>query len=522
MHHSMRKSIAFAAATACLLAGSAHAATVTISNFAMKDENCTPGICTPTGPNPNIRVYELRKLLAHSDMKIVTGQGATDILVGAVLTWASRHRLTLDANQSIHIGAPIVVKGRGGITLVTNDGGSGGDYDFYGPTLTFWDTTSSLIINGQSFTLVKDITSLASGIAANPAGNFALANSYDASVDGTYASAPVQTTFKGAFEGLGAIIQNLTIASTKQGRKLGLFSSLDVGGTIRDINLINVTVSGSGTACRCWDEIAGTLVGINYGTISRTQAGGSVSEGLGRSLVGGLSGATFAGGTIARSSFSGNLSAAARGGYVGGIAGKLYGGTILQSVATVDIGNGYLVGGLVGEFGGTIMLSQAHGTVTGAAAGGLVGDGDGGGTIAQSFASVDVTTRDMGGGLIGDLSGTTITQSYSTGSVKGKGFLAGLAGYELGIAASEVYATGLVTDKVQETGGLIAYCQGGAVTAGYWDITTTKQNADTCGATGLTDAQLKSALPAGFDPNVWGQNASINNGWPFLLANPPQ
>jgi hypothetical protein len=42
------------------------------------------------------------------------------------------------------------------------------------------------------------------------------------------------------------------------------------------------------------------------------------------------------------------------------------------------------------------------------------------------------------------------------------------------------------------------------------------------GITGLTDAQLKSALPAGFDPNVWGQSPNINNGWPYLLANPPQ
>jgi hypothetical protein len=42
------------------------------------------------------------------------------------------------------------------------------------------------------------------------------------------------------------------------------------------------------------------------------------------------------------------------------------------------------------------------------------------------------------------------------------------------------------------------------------------------GVTGLTDTQLKSALPAGFDPKIWGQNAGINGGYPYLLANPPQ
>ena len=37
---------------------------------------------------------------------------------------------------------------------------------------------------------------------------------------------------------------------------------------------------------------------------------------------------------------------------------------------------------------------------------------------------------------------------------------------------------------------------------------------------GLGDDNPQS-LPAGFDPAIWGQNASINNGYPYLLANPP-
>jgi len=45
--------------------------------------------------------------------------------------------------------------------------------------------------------------------------------------------------------------------------------------------------------------------------------------------------------------------------------------------------------------------------------------------------------------------------------------------------------------------------------------------ADDPGITGLTDAQLKSGLPTGFDPSVWAQSPSINNGYPYLIANPP-
>jgi hypothetical protein len=29
-------------------------------------------------------------------------------------------------------------------------------------------------------------------------------------------------------------------------------------------------------------------------------------------------------------------------------------------------------------------------------------------------------------------------------------------------------------------------------------------------------------LPEGFDPNVWRSDPNINNGYPYLLANPPQ
>jgi hypothetical protein len=42
------------------------------------------------------------------------------------------------------------------------------------------------------------------------------------------------------------------------------------------------------------------------------------------------------------------------------------------------------------------------------------------------------------------------------------------------------------------------------------------------GITGLTTQQLQSALPTGFDPKIWASNPNINNGYPYLRANPPQ
>jgi hypothetical protein len=41
------------------------------------------------------------------------------------------------------------------------------------------------------------------------------------------------------------------------------------------------------------------------------------------------------------------------------------------------------------------------------------------------------------------------------------------------------------------------------------------------GITGLTDVQLKSGLPRGFGRFFWKEKASINNGYPYLIDNPP-
>ncbi len=69
------------------------------------------------------------------------------------------------------------------------------------------------------------------------------------------------------------------------------------------------------------------------------------------------------------------------------------------------------------------------------------------------------------------------------------------------------------------------------MTDAYWDLDSSGISDPSRGAgnvanypgiAGLTTAQLQSALPAGFDPAVWARSASLNNGYPYLIANPPQ
>ena len=70
----------------------------------------------------------------------------------------SAKRLTLDSYHAITFTQPVTSEGIGGMTITISDGGTGGDFTFIGKgRVTFWDTSSSLVINGNSYTLVDNI-----------------------------------------------------------------------------------------------------------------------------------------------------------------------------------------------------------------------------------------------------------------------------------------------------------------------------------------------------------------------------
>ena len=91
-----------------------------------------------------------------------------------------------------------------------------------------------------------------------------------------------------------------------------------------------------------------------------------------------------------------------------------------------------------------------------------------------------------------------------------------------------------------KTGNVDALMEGGAIgsdivsppslTSIYWDLETSGiadpskgagNIANDPGIAGMTTSQLQSALPAGFDPAIWGQKPRRNGGLPYLLHNPP-
>jgi len=515
------------------------AANVTLSNKPTQNMSCAGGVCTPTDKTAVLNVKSLQQMLATSDVTINTGSGnlakqVKNIVVASTLTWASSNTLALDAYASVEVNKTMAITGSGGLSLVYNDGSTLGAFSV-GPAgrVYFWDLNSPLNIQGTPYTLVNNISTLASDVAANPSGHFALANGYNASSDGTYAQAPVPTALTGSFEGLGNQIYSLAIDDSRAHAVFydGLFEHIGVGGEVRNLGLTQVNISGSGQL-----HVQGALAGLNEGVVRNVHSTGQVQyAGVDQSLMGGLVGESSG---LITGSWSG---ATVGGDFTGGLVFWNHGGTITHSYATGPVSGLHEAGGLVGDNdGGTIQYSFASGAAQGSDnvdVGGLAAIN--GGVINQSFATGAASAGDaVVGGLVGVNDGSgAITQSYATGSATGgtNAYAGGLVGSLQGSATiGQSYSTGTVSGG---SGALVGGLLGADLTApgnirtAYWDTDTSgvsnrHQGAgnlpDDPGIKPLTSSQLQSALPHGFSVKVWGQESAINGGFPYLLHAPPQ
>jgi hypothetical protein len=481
---------------------------VSISMAATSNGSLSGGVFTPTGNGAVLNVTDLETALATSSVTVTTGTGGSqngNITVSAKVSW-SANTLTLDAFKSVSLNKSLKATATAGLAVVTDDGGSGGSFSTGSSKVTFGSTSQSLTINGTSYTLVSSLPSLATDISGNPHGSFALIGNYDATVDGTYTTSPIPTSFYGTFEGLGNQIQNFTLTVTSGGH--AMFDQLMSTGAVRDFALTNAFISA-----------AAPLILNNSGTVTNSSVTGSGTPdaGLVSSNVG----------TITGSSSTLNASA---GGLV--LANN---GTISQSWSSGNVGSSTATtaGGIAySNPTGSIFQCFATGSVTAHDnAGGLVGSNNGG-SINQSYATGAVTSSSStnAGGLVGENSGQifnsyalgSVTHGTDVGSLVGINFVGGVIGTSYGAGA--LTTTGTV-------GGFVGYDQTSAgISSSYWDTTTTgitntSQGAGNIandpGITGLSDSVLKSGLPSGFSSSTWGQSATINGGLPYLLAIPP-
>ncbi|MBV9992969.1 MAG: hypothetical protein JOZ72_16955 [Alphaproteobacteria bacterium] len=470
---------------------------------------CSGGICQSTTANAQLDVADLERLLSAGPVTVIGESQAQDIVVATPVRWASTSILTLKAYRSIVVQSSIRAEGKSGLHIVTNDGGQDGRFSITTGKVQFWDTGSDVVIDGDPYQLVNSVAS----IIAKSGDNMALANDYDAKPDGTYPHSPVHELDR-HFEGFGNTISNLHVRDIAN-PAVGLFGTVYFG-SVHNLNITNASVVAA------MSQGDSHWVGILAGTV----AGGNVRN---VTVTGKVLGA--GGGTMTAGGMIGNAGADTEN---------------LHADVSVKIRNqqGGYAGGLVGESHASLLRCSARGKVQGgtsANAGGLVGWNQG--PIIQCFAMGNVTSRGPNHVTVGGLVATNsdkIYDSYASGNVTGVdgsivGPLVGRDQPNFGIASTITasYALGIPKGGAgSKVGGVLGsdLCPAGSNKQVYWDTKTSgitdpsKGAGDVAndpGLMALSHSQLKSGLPAGFDPTVWAENGLTHGGLPFLIANRP-
>jgi filamentous hemagglutinin family protein len=442
--------------------------------------------------------------LANNDVTITTnpnisGNGDIELRGGAHVTWTANTKLTLSAFHDIIFqpGSSISngttsTPGAGNLILRADNSGTGSGTVIFpsnaeSGTVDFSQSTGRVSIfynpipgeTGTKYQNPKDYTCSGCGvIVAQPsqlaaymlvnnasdlqivssslAGKYALGRSFSAATGFTgYAPG---TIFTGLFDGNGGLGTNYTISDlnlSSSGSPVALFPFVETGATVRNLNLANVNITGTGSSA-----ILGVVAGENRGTISNVHIlSGSVSSGSQTGVIaGGLVGQNS--GVIADSSTAATVSVGGAFSTVGGLVGQnvfnLGLGSITSSFASgsVTVGDSSVAGGLAGTSNGTIVASSATGAVTGggnSVLGGFIGTlsfQNGPGEITNSSAQGAVTStgpNSVVGGFVGLTSGT-ISSSTASGPVSGtsSSYLGGFVGTNLGLIEQST-AIGSVT-----------------------------------------------------------------------------
>jgi hypothetical protein len=344
------------------------------------------------------------------------------------------------------------------------------------------------VINGASYTLVKNLKQLMRKETGS-AVNVALAQSADLGKQ-TFTTPPLASV-DGTLEGLGNSFNRFTINATSG--SAGFVGALESTGKIRDLILTSASVTASAAG-----QPAGALAAANQGEIVNCFAGGTVT----------------ANGTGQQAS-------------IGGLVG--------------------ISSGAIAISGADVAVSSQNPDVVGGLAGLVTSPSGGNAAISQSYAMGSVSApADNGhvGGLIGENDGALVMSSYARGAVTGgagaNSFIGGLIGLEAPNSFDEQdpvfntsYSTGAVGGGASAViGGILGADFDNIANAdNYWDLDTSGISSRSHGAgmppndrglMGLTTSAFLSALPTGFDAMIWGQNKKINDGYPYLLANPPR
>ncbi len=249
--------------------------------------------------------------------------------------------------------------------------------------------------------------------------------------------------FNGSLDGDGHSITGLVINQSNKSN-MALFTSTGSAAIIKDLDLVNVSITGKTGVAALVVTLAGTIQNV---TVSGTINGTGVSGGL----VGQSNSGTI-------SNCSANVTVTSTGSTVGGLLGYNNAGLVTNCFSLGSVSGVNEVGGLVGKNEGTIesSYSEADVTGTGNSVGGLIGLNNGG-TVDDTYATGDVTGVNYVGGLIGaDNSSSAISNSSSSSVVTGVNQVGGLIGWKNGGSVTGCSSTGVVYAE-SSAGGLIGF-----------------------------------------------------------------
>lgn len=219
-------------------------------------------------------------------------------------------------------------------------------------------------------------------------------------------------------------------------------------------------------------------------------------------------------------------------GRVGSLLGKVDDNhhTLIENCQAVN-------GTVQGEFTAGGLVGANNGTLTGPPASNQT-------LLQYCFADIDVIFTGDGtsgidikiGGLVGCGQRGTIRNSFALGDVNGingthkADRVGGLAGCIDQGSVTNAYALGVVTADNNNTGPLVGRGAGlgagagGGITNSFYNVANTDPSFNTLG-TAETETNLKDEdtfKNAGWDfDNIWAIDPTVNNGFPYLLSNPP-